>query len=118
MSTQEKLEEFLVWVMANRDVHSRRWADEIEPELKRQLTELIDSAKREGFLEGQLESLGKVTKENFMYRCLYGELPLDYKGVDLLEAYKSYRENDSFRENFARYVEQVAVELEQSEESE
>lgn len=79
---------------------------------------LIDSAKREGFLEGQLESLGKVTKENFMYRCLYGELPLDYKGVDLLEAYKSYRENDSFRENFARYVEQVAVELEQSEESE
>lgn len=85
---------------------------------KKKLTDLIDSAKREGFLEGQLESLGKVTKENFMYRCLYGELPLDYKGVDLLEAYKSYRENDSFRENFARYVEQVAVELEQSEESE
>lgn len=106
-STQEELEEFL-----------ELFATKPYDRARENLTTLIDSAKREGFLEGQLESLGKVTKENFMYRCLYGELPLDYKGVDLLEAYKSYRENDSFRENFARYVEQVAVELEQSEESE
>ena len=120
MSTQEKLQRAMM-------TGPNRWAEktingklvsyfEIHDETI--LLDLIDSAKREGFLEGQLESLGKVTKENFMYRCLYGELPLDYKGVDLLEAYKSYRENDSFRENFARYVEQVAVELEQSEESE
>ena len=125
-STQEKLEEILVGLFQSGYIGSFEYGqvqlveyrDKILNQAKKDIVALIDSAKREGFLEGQLESLGKVTKENFMYRCLYGELPLDYKGVDLLEAYKSYRENDSFRENFARYVEQVAVELEQSEESE
>ena len=63
MSTQEKLEEFLVWVMANRDVHSRRWADEIEPELKRQLTELIDSAKREAYKQGYIDAGIKALTE-------------------------------------------------------
>lgn len=126
-STQEKLEEMLrvMYVTAIQDADGTRAGrkdyrlryDEVPEAYAREIMQLIDSAKREGFLEGQLESLGKVTKENFMYRCLYGELLLDYKGVDLLEAYKSYRENDSFRENFARYVEWVAVELEQSEES-
>lgn len=128
-STQEKLVDIINGFIENENLVESSWCDEHKDGLHgrlevgqqhyiiRQLTQLIDSAKREGFLEGQLESLGKVTKENFMYRCLYGELLLDYKGVDLLEAYKSYRENDSFRENFARYVEWVAVELKQSEES-
>jgi hypothetical protein len=71
-STQEKLEEFLHWVMANRDVHSRRWADEIEPELKRQLTTLIDSAKREAvraYIEPHLQACRDYNGRDYCKNC-------------------------------------------------
>jgi len=37
----KELDEFLIWVEANRDTPARRWADEVEPELRRQLQQLI-----------------------------------------------------------------------------
>ena len=37
----ERRELFLTWVGANRDVHSRKWTDVIEPELIKQYDQLI-----------------------------------------------------------------------------
>lgn len=85
--------------------------------VKREIKKLIDSAKREAELEWQIDQTTELARQNFMYRCLYGEAPLEYKGVNTLIAYQTYREGDDFRKNFARYVEQLAALLEQSEES-
>jgi hypothetical protein len=42
---EEMQEEFLTWVMANRDVSARVWTGIVEPELKRQLSNYIDSER-------------------------------------------------------------------------
>ena len=65
--TRKKLEEkFLTWVMANRDVSSRRWKDVIEPELLKQLAALIEQEKTEvaklAFEDGRSEMFRMLTK--------------------------------------------------------
>ena len=40
---EQEIGQFLVWVMANRDVPTTRWAEEIEPELRQQLSRLIEA---------------------------------------------------------------------------
>ena len=115
MSTQEKLEQKifnLVYQWGRVGIV----ADHTAPTYVAYIQELIDSAKREAELEWQIDQTTELARQNFMYRCLYGEAPLEYKGVNTLVAYQTYREGDDFRKNFARYVEQLAKELEQSEE--
>jgi len=41
IDTEEKIETFLTWVMANRDVGAREWSENIEPELRKQLDAII-----------------------------------------------------------------------------
>jgi len=53
---EQRVDTFLTWVMANRDVHSRTWADEIEPELRRQLSTLINQKEKEAKLS-ELENV-------------------------------------------------------------
>lgn len=59
MKDKELEEQFLVWVMANRDTPARKWADEIEPELKRQLSDLIAQERRKAKIE-EVEMLRQV----------------------------------------------------------
>jgi len=41
IDTEEKIETFLTWVMANRDVGAREWSENIEPELRKQLDAIV-----------------------------------------------------------------------------
>ncbi len=121
-STQEKLEQILDGIDKTEIEYENGWWEtstgaEFGAKKKQELTQLIDSAKREAELEWQIDQTTELARQNFMYRCLYGEAPLEYKGVNTLIAYQTYREGDDFRKNFARYVEQLAALLEQSEES-
>ena len=59
-------------------------------------------------LVGEYKSLrAKVIDELNLYKLLFGEVKDPYGKVDTQLALKSYRENESFNQNFGRYMEEV-----------
>lgn len=86
-TTKEDTEDFLTWVMANRDVHSRTWTDEIEPILleklealiSKEVTEALEKRDKTAYLSAAVSLLGD--DERKFIECFD-----DYKQYDQLQA--------------------------------
>ena len=62
--------------------------------------------------EQELEFIGKMSYELASYKLIFGEVKDPYGKVDTRLAFKTYKENESFHQNFARYMEQLKTKLE------
>ena len=70
--------------------------------------------KVEGFDEA-LTTLWKMWRQLETYKLVFGQLEDPYGKVDMMTAYRTYREKDNFHQNFGRYVEALRVKLEATE---
>lgn len=52
----------------------------------------------------------EVIGELAMYKRIFGEIKDPDGEVDVMKAFKSYKEKESFHDNFGRYLEQVKAE--------
>lgn len=64
-SSRELREQFLIWVMANRDVDAWRWEEVIEPELHKQLDRLIALVVQEARID-ELRKVQAISKPNIL----------------------------------------------------
>lgn len=62
-----------------------------------------------------MEIVKTMYEELELYKMLFGEVQDPYGEVDLKLAFRTYKENEDFHQNFGRYVEALRAKLEGSD---